>query len=166
MKGGSKRQQLTPTELMDAHRDLWDELQIALSQHTPGVFASPHEALGCITEEFHEFVEAVRSNRTTEIVQEAMDLAILGLFTVACFDTRHHSAEWATKRAVEAKSPFATGYSRYRGYHLITFKEAVKIYNKGLLRGSKFKRFVNSMDNAIELIDEWENNANRGTHEA
>lgn len=40
-----------------------------------GPFASTHEALGVATEEWFEFVDAVRSNDLGQVEHEALDLA-------------------------------------------------------------------------------------------
>ena len=40
-----------------------------------GNIASSHEALGVITEEYYELIEAVRSNSLTNIANEALDVA-------------------------------------------------------------------------------------------
>lgn len=40
-----------------------------------GPFSSPHSALGVITEEFWEFVGAVRSNDRRQLQKEALDIA-------------------------------------------------------------------------------------------
>ncbi len=50
------------------------------------VFASNHEALGIITEEQHELVEAVQSNDESEIRVEMLDVATAALFGVVSID--------------------------------------------------------------------------------
>ena len=44
-----------------------------------GNFTSTHEGLGVLTEEYHELVEAVRSNRMDRIRCEAMQIAAVAL---------------------------------------------------------------------------------------
>lgn len=45
------------------------------SQSRYGDYASTHEALGVIFEEFDELTEAIRANQLEAVAQEAMDLA-------------------------------------------------------------------------------------------
>lgn len=49
----------------------------------PGAFVGDHEALGAITEEYHELVEAVRSNNGRNITHELTDLAAACVFALA-----------------------------------------------------------------------------------
>lgn len=51
------------------------ERRIALADERYGDFASTHEALGVACEEWHEFIEAVRSNDLHNIEHEALDLS-------------------------------------------------------------------------------------------
>ena len=46
-------------------------------------FISNHEGLGIIAEEYHELIEAVRSNDPVEVASEAMDIAVGCVFLVA-----------------------------------------------------------------------------------
>lgn len=46
--------------------------------------ASIHEGLGIITEEFHELVEAVRSNNHAKVVDELLDIEVGCMFLRAC----------------------------------------------------------------------------------
>lgn len=48
-----------------------------------GAFVSSHEALGVVTEEFHELVEAVRQNDPIETAEELMDIAVACIMAVA-----------------------------------------------------------------------------------
>lgn len=48
-----------------------------------GAFVSNHEGLGIIAEEYHELLEAVRSNDPVEVASEAMDVAVGCIFLVA-----------------------------------------------------------------------------------
>lgn len=51
-------------------------------------FASNHEALGIITEEYYELVEAVCSNDFEDIRSEMIDIAVGCLFGVASMDAK------------------------------------------------------------------------------
>jgi phosphoribosyl-ATP pyrophosphohydrolase len=46
-------------------------------------YASNHEALGIITEEFWELVQAIQSNKQKDIISEAFDVAIGCLWLIA-----------------------------------------------------------------------------------
>lgn len=52
-----------------------------------GAYTSSHEALGVITEEYHELVEAIRGNRMERICREALQVAAAALrLAEACED--------------------------------------------------------------------------------
>jgi len=54
-------------------------------------FASKHEILGLLTEEFHELVEAVRTEKGDYIPRvrnELFDIAIVCIFGVTCVDQK------------------------------------------------------------------------------
>jgi len=51
------------------------EYRIINAQSRYGPFASTHEALGVACEEWHELIEAIRSNNIDEIQHECLDLA-------------------------------------------------------------------------------------------
>jgi hypothetical protein len=51
-----------------------------------GDFASTHEALGVLTEEYHELLEAIRSNQIKSISREALQVAAVALRIVAYCD--------------------------------------------------------------------------------
>ena len=49
-----------------------------------GAYSSRHEALGVITEEFHELVNAARNdNNRQEFLDECMDVAVAAIFAIA-----------------------------------------------------------------------------------
>lgn len=53
-----------------------------------GEFASSHEALGVLTEEYHELIEAIQGNRVDRMRQEALQVAAVALrFAEACEDS-------------------------------------------------------------------------------
>jgi NTP pyrophosphatase (non-canonical NTP hydrolase) len=54
-----------------------------IEQKGKGAFVSNHEGLGIIAEEYHELLEAVRSNDPVEVASEAMDVAVGCIFLVA-----------------------------------------------------------------------------------
>lgn len=51
-------------------------------KHGPGVYASPHETLGVVAEEYDELLEAVRSNDAADTAKELMDVAVGALFGI------------------------------------------------------------------------------------
>jgi DNA-binding FadR family transcriptional regulator len=59
-----------------------EKMQKRLRQKGPGCFASSHEALGIVTEEFHELVAAVESNDPEAIDDEMLDVAVATLLAV------------------------------------------------------------------------------------
>jgi 16S rRNA C1402 N4-methylase RsmH len=50
-----------------------------------GSFVSTHEALGVITEEYQELVEAIKSNDIDKVKKELLDLGVACHFSLACF---------------------------------------------------------------------------------
>lgn len=59
--------------MVDLNSELRDRIQAADVKY--GEPSSSHESLGVITEEFHELVEAVKSNSATAVKREALDVA-------------------------------------------------------------------------------------------
>lgn len=56
----------------------------ARKKHGNGVFASPLEALGSMTQEYHEFMDEVHAKNLAGIRDEALDVAVVGLWTAIC----------------------------------------------------------------------------------
>lgn len=69
---------------LEALSGLQKALQVRLQEKGPRAFASTHEVLGIITEEFHELVDAVRSNDRPSVAGELMDIAVACIFGLAC----------------------------------------------------------------------------------
>ena len=46
-----------------------------LDEKGRGAFIGPHESFGIISEEYHELIDAVRSNNGCSVVSECIDLA-------------------------------------------------------------------------------------------
>lgn len=61
--------------------NLTDELreEMIRAQIRYGNFASTHEALGVLTEEYHELIGAIQGNRVDRIQQEALQVAAVAL---------------------------------------------------------------------------------------
>lgn len=81
-----ERVQLTDKQVMDAVNKTIEKLQFRLDQKGYGTFASRHEILGVIAEEYNEFAEAVHSKNYEEMKAEILDLAVGCIFGLACFD--------------------------------------------------------------------------------
>ena len=79
-----QRQQIHRDEIANGLVKLLAALQEAFRKKGLGEFISSHETLGVVTEEFHELVEAVRSNDTSKIKAELMDLAVAATFGYIC----------------------------------------------------------------------------------
>lgn len=59
------------------------ELGVRIKKHGDKSYASNHEASGKVTEEYQEFLDAVKSDNNIEFVRESLDLAIGALWGVA-----------------------------------------------------------------------------------
>jgi hypothetical protein len=57
-----------------------------LNQKGFGAFASSHEILGVVTEEYHELCHAIESNESIAIQDELLDLAVAAIFGLASID--------------------------------------------------------------------------------
>lgn len=68
------------------------KLDERLKRYGHGTYASRHEALGIVAEEWHELVEAVKGNDVSEFEQELIDVAVGCIFALAC--SRHGSLQW------------------------------------------------------------------------
>lgn len=76
-------------ESIDASiKDITDKLQFRLNQKGRFSYISTHEALGKITEEFWEYVEAVKNNDDEEIIHELKDIAVGCIFAIASLKER------------------------------------------------------------------------------
>ena len=54
-----------------------------LEQKGKGIYASPHEASGIITEEYLELMEAIRTNNLFDITLELEDVAVACITAIA-----------------------------------------------------------------------------------
>lgn len=78
-----RRQRVTPRTRDEIADAVVAALGRRVAKHGDGAFVGPHEGLGVVTEEFHELVEACRSNDRRRVRDEAMDVAIGALWMVA-----------------------------------------------------------------------------------
>jgi NTP pyrophosphatase (non-canonical NTP hydrolase) len=76
---------------LKAMNDLAGELTRRFVKHGTGAYASPHEALGIITEEMWELVEAVKLNDRSATRGELLDVAVAALVAVMSQDAH---VEW------------------------------------------------------------------------
>lgn len=85
-----------------AWRLLEANLNRRLIKHGDASFAGKHEGLGTIAEEYHELVEAVRSNQPGAVVSEAIDVAVGCLWLAATLLEKHPDCKLAFQEVVEA----------------------------------------------------------------
>lgn len=72
---GMERPQVSNDELRAARNAIALSLHQRLDEKTRGAFISTHEALGVITEEYKELIDAVQSNERNAIFLELIDIA-------------------------------------------------------------------------------------------
>ncbi len=77
------RPEVSFDELKALAGEVFGAVNYRIERHGRGAFAGPHEGLGVITEEFHELVDAVRSNDPKEVQKEAMDVLVGCLWLIA-----------------------------------------------------------------------------------
>jgi hypothetical protein len=69
---------------VDSGRPMVEALTFALNarvaKHGNGAFVNPQEGLGVVAEEYHELIDAIRSNEIEHIRQEAMDVVVAALW--------------------------------------------------------------------------------------
>ena len=57
-----------------------------------GVWVSPHEILGIITEEVKEFTDAVHHNNEEEQLAELLDIAVSAIFGIASIKLKYEES--------------------------------------------------------------------------
>lgn len=82
------RKQITDSSINKGLITLTGALNHRLEEKGYGTFASRHEVQGIITEEYHELIEALKSNNTEEFRAELLDLAVACVFGVICIDSK------------------------------------------------------------------------------
>lgn len=88
----NRREQITPEQVLGAIVFTTEETNRRLSQKGYGTFASRHEILGVITEEYIELNEAVTSKSLAEIRKELADIAVACNFGISCIDA--NKVDW------------------------------------------------------------------------
>ncbi len=63
-----------------------------LKEKGEGTFASSHEVLGIIAEEYDELIDAVRANDMTKVDKELEDIAVACVFAMSCIE--EEGLEW------------------------------------------------------------------------
>lgn len=86
------REQIDTLRLDGAMTMLEDQLLFRLGEKGYGTFASSHEILGIVAEEYTELIEAVRSNKKENVKNELLDIAVACVFAVACME--QNSLDW------------------------------------------------------------------------
>jgi NTP pyrophosphatase (non-canonical NTP hydrolase) len=67
-----------------ARQILKNKLAYRMVQKGPQSYASVHEALGLITEEYKELIDAVQSNNREHVMSELLDVAVGCIWALAC----------------------------------------------------------------------------------
>ena len=81
-----KRPIIEGSAIYDAQRLITHDCFKRLAKHGPSVFAGRHEALGIITEEYFELVEAARLDDDPErFIRELEDIAVACVLAIASF---------------------------------------------------------------------------------
>lgn len=78
------RPTITPKEIEAAMMLVQCNLKNRLNEKGDGAFASRHEILGTITEEYTELIEAVQEGSLQDVENELIDITVAGLFGIAC----------------------------------------------------------------------------------
>lgn len=87
MSGRSEHRTQVPIEVIKAACQhtvimLWERLE----EKGKGSFASRHEILGILEEEVYETTKAVHEETLDSLRRELLDVAVTGIFGVACID--------------------------------------------------------------------------------
>jgi NTP pyrophosphatase (non-canonical NTP hydrolase) len=71
-----KRPEINLQHLSHEYGEILRTMDIRLQEKGRGIYVSNHEALGIITEEYYELIEAVKSNEDINVRQELIDIAV------------------------------------------------------------------------------------------
>lgn len=74
------RPDATDDDIKQIEMDIRVALYERLERHGYGIFISPHEILGILTEEHTELIGAVQSNDNDHVRKELIDVAVGALF--------------------------------------------------------------------------------------
>ena len=87
-----ERTQLTYEQINKTIPIILNKLRYRLKEKGYGTFASTHEILGVLTEEYKEFVDAIQSGNQDDIESELIDIAVGSIFGVVCL--REKTVDW------------------------------------------------------------------------
>lgn len=82
----SRRTPVPEESIEQAIGEFREMLNFRLKEKGGGAYASRHEVLGQITEEYAELIEAVHSKSLDEVKKELFDIAVACIFGAACID--------------------------------------------------------------------------------
>ena len=83
-----QREQIDQEEIDNALNEIGISTELRLDQKGYGTFASKHEILGSITEEYHELIEAIhKHNNKEQVKNELLDLATACHFSISCINS-------------------------------------------------------------------------------
>lgn len=101
------RKEVVDEALLKAIEIVTHHVGLRIEKHGRGAFASNHEGLGVVTEEYFELVEAVKQNDDQNYAEEMIDLAVSGIFGLASkIDMRTVSAPTDAPSEEEAAPQF------------------------------------------------------------
>ena len=83
-------------------RDTFDRINIEgdRAEDRYGPFKSTHEGLGVLTEEYHELMEAIRSNDLRAVEREAIQVAAVAARIAECLEVPETAARSTPSRSV------------------------------------------------------------------
>jgi NTP pyrophosphatase (non-canonical NTP hydrolase) len=86
------RMLVTPESIEEAKKlvNVFTDTQLRLKGW--GTFASRHEVLGSITEEYFELIDAIHHNDVYACEKELADIAVAAIFGIACI--KQKSLDW------------------------------------------------------------------------
>ena len=73
------RPETTPQNVNASNKEVYQKWMERLQTKGPHIFASSHEILGVVTEEFYELIDAVKSNDIDNVEKELVDIAVARL---------------------------------------------------------------------------------------
>jgi phosphoribosyl-ATP pyrophosphohydrolase len=80
-------------EQIDSAFDAFDsKLHEVLFKKGLGTFASKHEILGSMTEEYNEVINAVHTKDNENLQEELLDVAVVAIFGLACL--KANTVDW------------------------------------------------------------------------
>jgi NTP pyrophosphatase (non-canonical NTP hydrolase) len=83
---GTNRKEVSDVKISQAMNELYIQLNKRLEQKGKGSFASSHEILGILTEEFKELIDEIHLGNIQNTQTELMDIAVACVFGYACIE--------------------------------------------------------------------------------